>query len=1086
MNQQSNDVQSVLFNQNRLFHVLRFSKLLGYEHDDCAKIAKEVSAVCKSGLHHEHSDDINKYALTASKVLEFAEIFAQKVEICLNNPSSFGVSIKWKQTQSEALIAIARDIRLGLIRPACEIPTGIGKTLLEGALLRAYYEACKEWKLECKMLVVTSRVIIADQMVNNNAGDDDLDVGDIALWFQDISHPMLFSLMIGDHLTSKKRENNALITIVSFQGLNEKRLIDICYEKIGFTMVDELHNRTERVSYYLSPINSYCIGMSGTVIGPDMRSPFEFFESTTNESASDVFEYTKHLTYYAPLARCIERGELKPIRWYSTTTKIDIGEVQSGGGLFETFNSNSVEKLLTRDPYLMTKILEEIFLSDYPILEEAGSKHPAFRKTLAGGIPTVKLAKEYVKLYNESIVPKLIQKFGSDRSFKAAYVDGTMSNDVVNKTLRSLRNGEISIIFNCKKIGEGMNEPSIDMILPLGPFGFGSQSTLKQLIGRGLRLWFEDLNNDLLIFDNLFISKKHELTSIFGLLGVKPQYQGELLMAKIDKLNAEHRHLDFVMKGYSFEGAFANMSDDERRFIVYTPGIYAGQKNSSQSDHEITNSGFVCSNLTAEEQFRIDIQHAIWENHDHVIQLAIQSLVRKRLTISLLEGYVSQNNISSFLKSTFVGFKNGKKMIQLVLKLRTEKITRDHLKKFIEVIVAHGFSKNDTSVIQKPKTEAPQKIVVDKPKISKSLFERDGLEILHTASYPIFGNPQAHVNPSPNTPKDAEIEISDYLKNDNPIGNLTTFTLNNFGCEAEYHTTERQYQNLPIFSSVACIEVFGQKIMSDVKVSRTVKAAKKCSAENLLIKLKLMVSSNQVLSYESERFQKILFKANHFLQVNKLAVMYHHKPEGIIAQVDIGSDKITSQLGKFHHEKGAKAFALYDLYLQLVDKELFDHAEVTTSHKQTVTKSAVFDSDIVMDNQSHIVKIYHKGHPDSNVRICILLVYKNGILYQIKGEGVSKEAAYHNAKGNIELISNQQRIVTGIADPISTLHQLCQKHNFTVSYDSSPKGNEFVTTAKATFKIDGKKFACVGNGKAGAKQSSKHVAVLDLLTRIHL
>ncbi len=109
------------------------------------------------------------------------------------NPKIYGIDRVWKLTQREALEAVIRSFEGWHTRPLIELPTGVGKSMLEGAIARAYYDTLCVFGLEdlFEIIICTSRIHIGDQMINktnstkNEEDDDDtpLEYGDVKMWF---------------------------------------------------------------------------------------------------------------------------------------------------------------------------------------------------------------------------------------------------------------------------------------------------------------------------------------------------------------------------------------------------------------------------------------------------------------------------------------------------------------------------------------------------------------------------------------------------------------------------------------------------------------------------------------------------------------------------------------------------------------------------------------------------------------------------------------------------------------------------------------------------------------------------------------
>lgn len=108
-----------------------------------------------------------KYDHIAEELLAFRRQIAPYLERAAENPQSFGVDIEWRITQREALKAFALRLRQGFQHLGFEIPTGVGKSMVIGAYLRAYIEVCKDNNIlnDVEVILLTSRANLVTQLM---------------------------------------------------------------------------------------------------------------------------------------------------------------------------------------------------------------------------------------------------------------------------------------------------------------------------------------------------------------------------------------------------------------------------------------------------------------------------------------------------------------------------------------------------------------------------------------------------------------------------------------------------------------------------------------------------------------------------------------------------------------------------------------------------------------------------------------------------------------------------------------------------------------------------------------------------------
>jgi superfamily II DNA or RNA helicase len=497
------------------------------------------------------------------------------------NPKMYGIDRVWKLTQREALEAVIRSFEGWHTRPLIELPTGVGKSMLEGAIARAYYDTLRVFGLEdlFEIVICTSRIHIGDQMINKTTSiksdeeDDDapLDYGDVKMWFPFLGENDI-RLLAGKSGSVKERTKKAKITIVCYAGLNEKSIDRLFTKKAGLVLLDESHRVTNRVRIMLENKmhTAFFVGGSATTKGAKNNNPFIFFEAMEpeKEDGAEIL-YTERLAYHASIALCVERGELKRIRYINASTHFDLSSVKSFGS--ELANREAA-KFIAKNIPTMKRILHELFLGDQTVLTMVGSKSVIKRQWLVF-VDRVSIAQELAEFCNTVLLPFVRKMYGDEVPFNASYVSGTtsltgepMPQAEFKRRMALYQNGEITIMFSSEKLGEGSDVPNINGVLSFRAYSRSSLWKAIQEIGRGTRFV---VGEDLLVIDGVFRSNKHKLAALSSIFGLGSYLNGGLVAGYQGEREAEEKVFKLLKEGLTWKQVWDNLTDEEQSLVPF-------------------------------------------------------------------------------------------------------------------------------------------------------------------------------------------------------------------------------------------------------------------------------------------------------------------------------------------------------------------------------------------------------------------------------------------------------------------------------------------------------------------------------------
>lgn len=618
-------------------------------------------------------------------------------------PLLHGISRQWRKTQDESLRAKIRAFERGYCRLLSEIPTGAGKSMLIGAIVRSALDTMKELSIDHEIHIVTSRIAIAGQLIDEDIPEEQkedrpLDIGkkgDVRLWCPEVPDEKIRVLAGTRGQNLKEKSKDATITVSTYQGLTANRVSEL-FKKTPFIVIfDESHHVTERVAIIGDQFKCLAVGMSATVLGPE-RDPFFFFERIERPELLEKKKtsYIDFLAYHKSMSEMIKDQELKPVRWFNSRLKIDMsGAVlkTTSKGPFDIFNEASVSKILAKNPELLSKVVEEAYTEEHLGLTLAGSKQVRERRGIAF-VDRVETAKTVCELVNKSIPQKLIELYGDKAYFKAGFVDGKMSQKEYEATIAKFRSGEITLMFSVKKIGEGVDLPMVDMVLFLRPFGLGSMWELIQALGRGTRLDTANLFADLLVLDMVFVSDRHLLASVLGIFGRSTAISGGLITGWGNSYHIEKKVFDLLKKGRSWKEIWESLSEEERdQFPVLKEKMQEELRGSKASYTRAVHSEslFTVEEIHFVEQEDVRLALSLG-NHEEMMRYIVDVLNQEGFNTLEQLRRVQQSSLPMFQRRRFRRFRDGLTMVNLALKEKNDQLTAGSFTDFMQLLKQYG------------------------------------------------------------------------------------------------------------------------------------------------------------------------------------------------------------------------------------------------------------------------------------------------------------------------------------------------------------------------------------------------------------
>jgi len=300
----------------------------------------------------------------------------------------------------------------------------------------------------------------------------------------------------------KDNDKDAVFALVNTLGKDE--YLNGKYfsrDYFDYIVIDEFHhavsNSYQKIINYFNP--KFLLGLTATP------------ERLDNKDVFAICDY--NVVYELRLKEAINRGELVPFDYY---------------GIYdETVNYDSI---LFKNGKYDEKALEEA-LQIGKRADMILKHYQKYNSKKALGFCTSKVHAEFMsKYFNDNNIPCAAVYSGEQGEFTQQR----------KKAITDLNLGNIKIIFSVDMFNEGLDVPSIDMVLFLRPTQ--SPTVFLQQLGRGLR---KDRNKEKLIVLD-FIGNYKKANLIPFLLCGKPYNKTELISKHIVEFEyPEDCHIDF-------------------------------------------------------------------------------------------------------------------------------------------------------------------------------------------------------------------------------------------------------------------------------------------------------------------------------------------------------------------------------------------------------------------------------------------------------------------------------------------------------------------------------------------------------------
>ena len=242
---------------------------------------------------------------------------------------------------------------------------------------------------------------------------------------------------------TKDKDNDVVFALVQTLGKKEY-LSDKYFKKDDFDyiIIDEFHHATasnyKKIIDYFTP--KFLFGITATP------------ERMDNKDVFAICDY--NVAYEIRLKEAIEKDILCPYRYYGIyDNTVDYDSIDYSRG---KYNETQLEKALSK------KERADLVYNHYR----------KFDSKRALGFCTSKIHAEYMAEYFADQGVKAV----------AVYSGGKYNR---NEAIEKLASGEISVIFSIDMFNEGLDVPSIDMVMFLRPTE--SSTVFLQQLGRGLR-----------------------------------------------------------------------------------------------------------------------------------------------------------------------------------------------------------------------------------------------------------------------------------------------------------------------------------------------------------------------------------------------------------------------------------------------------------------------------------------------------------------------------------------------------------------------------------------------------------------------
>lgn len=301
---------------------------------------------------------------------------------------------------------------------------------------------------------------------------------------------------------TKDTDKSMIFALVQTLGKNTY-LNDNFFKKdyFDYIIIDEFHHAVSssyrNIIDYFTP--KFLLGLTATPERLDSRDVFS------------LCDYNN--VYQINLVDAINKGYLVPFRYYGIYDKtVDYNDIEFKNG---KYNDKDLEQAL------MLNKRAELIINHYK----------KYNSNKALGFCTSRKHAEYMaKYFCENKIPSVAVYSGEDGEYSLAR----------NEAISKLTKGEIKVVFSVDMFNEGLDIPSIDMVMFLRPTQ--SPTVFLQQLGRGLRKYSDKKYLNVLDFIGNY--KKAELLPF--LLSGKRYSKGEARKCSItDEDYPEDCRVDF-------------------------------------------------------------------------------------------------------------------------------------------------------------------------------------------------------------------------------------------------------------------------------------------------------------------------------------------------------------------------------------------------------------------------------------------------------------------------------------------------------------------------------------------------------------
>lgn len=322
----------------------------------------------------------------------------------------------------------------------------------------------------------------------------------------------------------KEADKDAVFAMVNTLG-KEEYLNEDYFKKDSFDyiVIDEFHHAVadsyKRILEYFKP--KFLLGLTATP------------ERLDNEDVFALCDY--NVAYEIRLKEAVNRGELVPFNYYGVYDEtVDYDAIDYKNGRYDDRLLEEALKINTR---------ADLILKHYR----------KYSSTRALGFCSSKTHAEYMSKY-----------FNEHGIISAAVYSGEQGQQTENRevALKKLTEGSLNVIFSVDMFNEGVDVPSIDMVMFLRPTQ--SPTIFMQQLGRGLRK--SKGKERLQVID--FIGNYKKANLIPFLLSGKPFSRSEIINRSVVEYDyPEDCHIDFDLKVIDIFRRMAEVESSRREQI---------------------------------------------------------------------------------------------------------------------------------------------------------------------------------------------------------------------------------------------------------------------------------------------------------------------------------------------------------------------------------------------------------------------------------------------------------------------------------------------------------------------------------------